>query len=492
MRKQLIYCFIAMLSIGLWSCDDDENYDPIIGILQMNVTPHGNAIGYTYQINHGTLTIGNTSDPVVYDVSTEDLESATISVKTTIGVGLEVYYNGVLAENGLVVGDISKPGILEIRGYNQSKTYAVNTTQSATAPEDETVILKSSDMRNMGIDPNTYNYQVTYFKDKFYCFASAVSNDLADYRIYSSENGIQWEEVNYGPDAVQAVGGEEATLVEWKDRLYVLGGGRTKGTDKWGNEAEQTWGLPDCAWWRSHSTADGTTFKCDTVGVSGTWVTSWGVTTNPMLPTACAGANVIAFNDKMYLKNSYAVIFYAWQSSSNYKTTSDGTNWENISVATAGVNVASRLKDAFFAFKGKMWCIGGFTNFVNKDNAQSSIYSSTDGINWTLEADEAVFGKMWGMKVVTNGNDVAYMIGGEYFNESGERTISDKIYRSTDGIHWEAIETGSKYIGRRSPQVAVKDGNAYIFGGYTTPSSNGYVFDTDMIPAFDTYVLELK
>ena len=40
MRKQLIYCFIAMLSIGLWSCDDDENYDPIIGILQMNVTPH--------------------------------------------------------------------------------------------------------------------------------------------------------------------------------------------------------------------------------------------------------------------------------------------------------------------------------------------------------------------------------------------------------------------------------------------------------------------
>jgi len=486
MKKNLIYGFIAILSIGFWSCDDDENYDPAVGILEVSATPQHNAIGYTYQINQGSLTIDNTNDPVVFDVNKKELEQATLSVKTTLGIGLEVYYNGMPLHDGKIVGDISQPGKLEIRGYGQNKTYTLNTTQATHIPEGENVILKSTDMRSMGIPSTTKSFQATYFNDKFYCFTTSSDGETAEYGLYTSDNGVQWEPATYGPDAVQAVGGENATLAQWNNRLYVLGGGRTSGPDKWGNEAESFWGLPDCVYWRSHSTADGSTFRCDTVGVTGTWRGN----TNTMLPSPSSQANIAVLGNKMYLKSAYRVSFYTWQGTSEFKETTDGTNWSNVTITTEGVDVKRRLGDAFFSFKGKLWCIGGFTSWINPPML-SSIYSSSDGSNWSLEAEETPLGKMWGMKVVTYNDEVAYLIGGEYFNENKERTLSDKIYRSTDGVHWEAIETGSKYKARRNPQIAVKDGYAYIFGGFTEPSSGNYGYE-DQVPAFDTYVLELK
>ena len=138
-----------------------------------------------------------------------------------------------------------------------------------------------------------------------------------------------------------------------------------------------------------------------------------------------------------------------------------------------------------------MWSIGGFTSWINSNNIETSIYSSTDGKNWTLEAESAAFGKMWGMKVVANEN-VAYMIGGEYLDESGMHAVSDKIYRSIDGIHWEAVSSCAKYVARRCPSVTIFNGYGYIFGGYSTVSgSYGAAGDSDL-PLFDTYMFELK
>jgi hypothetical protein len=97
---------------------------------------------------------------------------------------------------------------------------------------------------------------------------------------------------------------------------------------------------------------------------------------------------------------------------------------------------------------------------------------------------------MWGMTPVC-GDNAVYLVGGEYI-DNAKRVLSDKIYRSTDCIHWEAISTGSKYTARRLPQVAVKDGYAYIFGGYTTPSTKSYGYDLTTVPAFDTYFFKLQ
>lgn len=495
MNKYFVYLSIALFSTGLFSCDDDENYDPALGLTSVQFTPYDNAVGYTCHINQTTKEIDNDSDPVAFDVSATDLQRAVMTVNTTLGVGLQLYCNGTEVTGDNVTVDLTNPVDLEVRGYNKSVHYTFKSVNQATSiPEDEPVLLKSTNMRAMGIDPNTYSYQVTYFNNEFLCFASAYDseNDLATYHLYSSDNGVKWTERTYGPDAVQAVGGQEATLRQWGNRLYVLGGARCKGTDAWGNAAESSWGMPACDWWRSHSTTDGTTFRCDTVGVKGNWVTSWGSTSNSALPSACAAPNVAVFNNKMYLKGAHTVSFYQWQGSTMFKVTEDGTNWTTIPMSVNNMYATRRLQDAFFVFKGKLWSIGGFRSYITANNLQQEVYSSEDAENWVLENEEPPFGKMFGMKAAVKGDEVVYLIGGEYFNEDGQRELSNRIYRSTDGIHWEEVEVGSKYTARRNPQIAVKDGYAYIFGGYTTPTSDYYGFPTSQVPAFDTFVLELK
>ena len=96
---------------------------------------------------------------------------------------------------------------------------------------------------------------------------------------------------------------------------------------------------------------------------------------------------------------------------------------------------------------------------------------------------------MWGMTPFCT-DDTAYMIGGEMLQD-GLRVLSDKLYKSTDGKSWAEVDTGTKYTARRSPQVVVKDGYAYIFGGYTTTSTHHYGFDLKTSMNFETYILKL-
>jgi hypothetical protein len=184
------------------------------------------------------------------------------------------------------------------------------------------------------------------------------------------------------------------------------------------------------------------------------------------------------------------VAYGSLSANSSYLYTEDGVNWTKIPSVT---DVTNRRQDAFFAFKGKLWCVGGFKNYIStsQDNAMTSIYSSSDGgVTWTLEADDAGIGSIWAMTPVC-GENAVYLVGGEYVAD-GKRVLSDKIYRSTDCIHWEAIKTGSKYTARRAPQIVVKDSYAYIFGGYNTVSKANYGYDLTSQPVFDTFMFELK
>ena len=70
--------------------------------------------------------------------------------------------------------------------------------------------------------------------------------------------------------------------------------------------------------------------------------------------------------------------------------------------------------------------------------------------------------------------------------------IRDRVYRSTDGIHWEAVKVAASYVPRRSPKVVVKGNIAYIFGGYSDISDGFYGYPTDKDTLFDLYTMTLK
>jgi hypothetical protein len=479
MKKYFTYCLMATLTLGLWSCSDND-VQPVVALKSVTVVPYENAVGYSCQGDYNSFDLTNDNDKVPMDVSSAELQKSTLTAVTTLGIGTQAYYNGTAIGSDGVVVDATQPIPIEVKGYGEDKSYTIHITQATAASDSELVVAKSTDMRKMGIDENVRDYSIAYFNDKFYCFTTGLNGTTAEYRLYSSDNGIKWTEVSYGPESLGAVGGLGAKALVFNGRLYSLGGARTLGTDKWGVPAEKSWGSPTISWWRSFSTADGQTFKCDTVGVI----------KKSSLPKASTFANAITYNNRIYMKGSFRVVFGSLSSTGTLLYTDDGVNWNQIPSFS---NVTGRRQDAFFAFGGKLWCVGGFKNFISTstNNAQTSIYSSSDGGNtWTLEADDAGIGSLWGMTPIC-GDNAVYLVGGEYINEK-QRTLSDKIFRSTDCIHWEAISTGSKYTARRCPQVVTKDKYAYIFGGYTTVSTANYGYDLKSVPAFDTYVFELK
>ena len=51
-------------------------------------------------------------------------------------------------------------------------------------------------LRKMGINPSAYDFDVAVFNDKFYAITSAKVNDLIEYQLYESENGIVCRRIN--------------------------------------------------------------------------------------------------------------------------------------------------------------------------------------------------------------------------------------------------------------------------------------------------------
>ena len=138
--------------------------------------------------------------------------------------------------------------------------------------------------------------------------------------------------------------------------------------------------------------------------------------------------------------------------------------------ASASVcKVNNRTGNALFVYNDKMWCLGGFKSWVNASNMLNSVWSSEDGVNWTLEADSTKgFLNIYDMEVVAT-EDAVYLFGGVVYGEEGT-TVSDKIYRSTDCINWEEIETPETFTARRHIIGVAQGNSAWLFGGFTTPT----------------------
>lgn len=93
-------------------------------------------------------------------------------------------------------------------------------------------------------------------------------------------------------------------------------------------------------------------------------------------------------------------------------------------------------------------------------------------------------GNLYGMKVAANDN-VAYMFGGMILGEDGSQSVSNKIFRSTDGVNWEEVEARETYTGSFIPSIVLQGNVAWIFGGtegvtgmYSTPAGVSVATDT--------------
>ena len=497
MKKSLWILGAALCcGVAFVACDDDDEAQAAVGILSATVTPAGSLISYNCAPNG--MVLENTTDSVQWDVSDAALANAV--VKATPTLGCTVSYNGqAISEAGVTI-NVTSPVTLQVSdAAGTTVTYTLNVVRATTASGDA-VAIKSSSFQGFPASASLLDWDMAYFKDKFYAIVTSLDGTMENYQLFSSVDGLNWTEVAYQtslagtsvPDSIggYVIGGEGARLAVFNDRMYVLGGARTKGYDKYGNAAETgtDWFgnvTPSLSVWRSYSTSDGMTFECDTVGM--TYSVVGDTASHAYSQLACTAMNVAELNGRLYMQGAYAPSFGSWQSAQKYAYTENGKDWFELNPeAVDDRNVKGILCGAFFAFKGKLWAIGGFTSFISASWMTNAIYSSTDGETWTKEADlPESMTNMLSMKVVA-GENVAYMFGGEVYGEGGAEFAAQQIYRSEDSVNWEAVEAPASFTARRNARAMMVGNVAWVFGGNTSNASGNYAYPADG----DTYVYD--
>jgi hypothetical protein len=131
----------------------------------------------------------------------------------------------------------------------------------------------------------------------------------------------------------------------------------------------------------------------------------------------------------------------------------------------------TRDSQEVYEFNGKLWLTSGLdanlapgAGTVNVDYEQAKyfndIWSTTDGINWTLETEHAAFPPIRSQSI-TYFKDALYMLGGW----SPERGYNNGIWRSTDGKTWEQIIKNPEFEQREGQKIKVWNDRLYMMGG---------------------------
>ena len=170
-----------------------------------------------------------------------------------------------------------------------------------------------------------------------------------------------------------------------------------------------------------------------------------------------------------------------WFHSGDYKnegvsSSTDGINWVKHTVQYTGADTFPfKLRDGGFAvFNDKLWLIGGFKG--TKYTAVSSVWSSDDGITWTLETSElhADFKARYNHNVTVFDGKL-WVIGG-YDPDPAVDARLDEVWSSSDGVNWEEVTTEEpKFSGRSSFSLVVFDNRMWVIAG--TSDSNSYEGD---------------
>ena len=185
--------------------------------------------------------------------------------------------------------------------------------------------------------------------------------------------------------------------------------------------------------------------------------------------------NVFVFKNRMYIQGGYYWGFGQAQTNTNVLKSTDGLTWERVTLAFSdGVTSILPGNGVIFEFGNKLFCLGGYRNYMSADNVNKYVYSTTDGENWSTVGEASGIPALYQAKVVSNGEKV-FLFGGEYLGEDGEtRYVNNKIYSSTDGIKWTEVEVPAAYAGTRFPQAFAVGNVLWLFDGNGTVSQGYY------------------
>jgi hypothetical protein len=210
------------------------------------------------------------------------------------------------------------------------------------------------------------------------------------------------------------------TVENFDGRLFVI-----QGADSWPASS-----LYNDVW----SSSDGTGWQCET---------------SAMFPMGGRnGVTSAVFKDRLWVMGGIGPGSFVHN---DVWSSSDGATWVQEVVSAPW---AHRSSQATVVFNGRMWILGGWTKQGSYDILANDVWSSDDGVNWTLEVAAAAWPPDAGHRAVVFNNRVWLF----------STSVENDIWSTSDGVNW-THETVPPWAPRFGNQVRVYRGRVWYFGG---------------------------
>jgi len=194
------------------------------------------------------------------------------------------------------------------------------------------------------------------------------------------------------------------------------------------------------------------------------WNSTNGATWNQVTVTGASfssptGGKLLVYNNKIWLLEGFSS---GPSSSNNVYNSTDGINWSQVS--NSGTKYSARHFFDAIVFDNKMWVIGGLSN--SSTTGLSDIWSSTDGVNWTQSTPSGTFfNGRFHHKLAVLGSKM-YLIGGA---DNGGSNYYGDVWSTTNGVNWtKDANDGAFFAARYSHEVVVANNTMYLIGGQSS------------------------
>lgn len=372
----------------------------------------GNTRGY---IAGGTNTIGSEPSVTRWEIVYIDgtLDGNGYFVMTVLEVLVNPNFNQVTLPDGAIVLAIVKV-VDDVITWISGQSFL-----GSLVPEGQEWTLLGD-----GSFVARYFFSLLEFNNKIWLFAGDVGlNDASD--VWSSPDGMGWMQATASAQFSARLG---YTVLNYQNKMWIIGG-----LDDSSTTLSDVWNSVD--------------------GINWTQVTQ----TVPF--PARFGHTSVVFGGKMWIIGGSGVsggivndVYYS----------TDGATWTQVLADNAfpgPTQFTQRLGHSSVVFNGLMWVIGG----LGTGNVElNDVWSSPDGLTWTQVTASSAWDIRNFQQVVVF-NDKMYLIGGDtthpgvaYFND---------VWSSDDGITW-TLETASAPFVARTKFGMINFKNAiYVVGG---------------------------
>ena len=469
-KQKLKHLFSLIILTGLLfatSCsnDDDGFQTDLTGFIQfgfveeaLNDYPHG-VDNSTYVIENKTLL------PYEFDVS--NLTATFVAIK-----GSTVTVNGVEQISGVTTNDFTNDVIYTLTAIDgvSQRTYRVKANVSQVNPEE----VQWNQVSPSSFDADLGTQEYFFINGKHFIIAGKEGK-FGVSKLYSSTNGSSWTEETPTGDFPT---GSNHNIVVQNGVVYVVGFA----------ELKDPFGIGDPQFFQKgltidlYTTTDGIawTKTAEALSEAGGFFgpTSIASINSPSFSLEGTiygfGGNLEVFSNLDGFKPDAVFTAPAAGISSATLESIDGITFGLTEFYTA--EMPRRTHSGSYILDGKMHIVGGLDlNGV----PLSDIWSSTDGVIWTLVSDGAFSARMKTSVVIYD--DKLWMFGGA----TADGTCTSETLVSVDGgVTWDPVEIfqalPDTFTPRCNSNVIVDGGgNILIIGGQSTEVVDGAaVFST--------------